>query len=393
MTPFRQRIRILLLALSVAVGTALILRDDIDEPERRPGRNATDRAAPTASADSATDAGPAPLSDDEFAQQNERFGVVITGGDHSPSEPGSFYFVDLVDSSRTLRGLGFIRAGALLDTAAAFDGIGDVLPAQRLRVASTQFVDSILREREDGCILQRPIPMRHSTPPPERWRLAMAAGGAEAIPAAAWRITRDTAADHAAALRLMAALPMHPIYAAFIARQDFARAADEKANAYRTARYGDARDDAWRDSARRVDSTRRASMDSLLATSPWRMNTLHRFTLDGTEFMVVSGTRTWEAESTGADSVGGFDMLGEQLALTAERDPHDPASPFQVVLHYHEIGPDMDTMQEPLFLMRLGQERLLTLVADWGYGEGGGTFYSRVGRGQWKEVARWIAGC
>ena len=400
MTPFSRRIRILLLALSATIGAALLLWDDSDESDHPRGRNraggapaVTAAATPAASADSHMAPEPISLSDEEFARQNEEFGVVVTRSDQSPSNPGSFYFVDLVDSSRTLRSLGFIRAGTLLDTAATFDGIGDVATSQRLHVASAQFVDSILREREDGCVLQRPIPLRPSTPSPAPWRLALAAGGAEAVPATAWRIVRDTVADHAEALRLMSKLPMHPIHAAFIARQDSARAAEEKANAYQTARYGDARDDAWRDSARRADSTRRAREDSLLARVPWRMSALHRFTLDGTEFMLVSATRFWEPDSTARGAIGGFDMLGEQLAFVAERDPRDPASPFQVVLHHHDVDPELDTMQEPLFLLRLGEERLLTLVAGWSYAEGGGTFYSRVGRGHWKETARWIAGC
>lgn len=81
--------------------------------------------------------------------------------------------------------------------------------------------------------------------------------------------------------------------------------------------------------------------------------------------------------------------------MIAERDVSDRSSPFRIAWsHQGAAGDDEPATQEPVLMLLLGDDRLLTLCANVHYKDGvGGVFLSRFRNGQWRTVASWTSGC
>jgi hypothetical protein len=358
MTPSPARLRILLLVLGVTSILGLLYWPEADEPRLYPGPNDLPNPVRSAPGGSAPAEGEEvavqprrTLSDTEFVDLTAGYGVVVMLRQDDGGDTGSFYFVQSSDSLRPLRELGFIQASALLDSTTRLEAHVDSAPASRLEFASRQLVDSALRAREDGCITEIPVPTRRLDSGEARWTLALTPGAAQAVPASVWRAPRDSAPHREAALRLARQLPADSLEAESL-----------------------------------------ASSDSRLANVPAQVRSLHHVTLDSTELIIADVRRE---RTSLADAQREEDLVWEQRVFIAERDSRDRSSPFRVVWHHYGVGnPDRIRTEEPLLLLRLGAERLLTLYMSSDYYDGGGgLFIARSGPAKWKEVASWDGGC
>ena len=351
MRPAESRFRVLaLLCVSTALGLALWrggLRRGAGNDARQV--HATAVAAAPVVAQATDSAPPATSSDSAYAQATAGYGVLLPQGSDSIA---NFYFVTLADSSTSLASLGFIPTTNLLDSTTQFEPYGDVARLRHFRVASPAVVDSALRGRDDGCVLEVPVPVRPALPPDGSWTIALAPGAAEALRSSVWRIAGDSLAQRGEALRLAASLPTDTSGVTGLER---ARAA--------------------------------------LAAAPLELVTHYRFVADGVEIMIVETHRASKAPTDTAADTG--PTLEEQRVLIAERDALDKTAPFRVRWHHYSVDdPDQLATEMPKAMLRLGRARALTLLTDGRYRDGaGGLFVVRVGRGRWRTAASWYTGC
>ena len=357
------RLRILLLALGVTAIAGALYWPESRVPEFRVSNFAfrdTPQTAVPVPVEQDPESQPLPrtLSDSEFTEKLDGYGLVVmqrSEYESSGDDTGSFYFVTRHDSTRTLRDLGFIRGRLLLDSGSRFSALGDSGAVPQLELAARQLVDSQLRQREDGCILEVATPLRRIGPGDRPWLLAVAGGGAEPIPPSVWNVPlRSADSSHLReALRLINLVPI--------------------------------------DSA---DAERLASVDTLFAGIPFRLARHYRFTLDGAEIVVADAQRDVQRpyESEGETYVTSIE---QQRVIIAERDAGDRTGAFRIVWSWIGGGSDDDVVTEtPALVLRLGRERLLTVYTAGDYKEGmGGRFVSRIGKGRWREVASWVSGC
>jgi hypothetical protein len=346
------RTRLLLLALGVTAIIGLLYWPEAEEPNWAPNPNyvgggarpTAPPAVPTTASVGVEEQMPLrgrTLSDSEFVRLVAGYGLLRMEREYrSGSDTAGFYFVELRDSTRSLRSLGFIQASALLDSTQRFAALADSAPSTSLAVSSIAAVSSVLRTRMEDCIMEIPVPLR-SLASDDRWTLALAPVSAAALPAGEWRAVRG-AADHAEALRLARHLP------------------DDSAETE--------------------------------PPGPLELRSLHRFTLDGTDFLVAD-VRIVHAKRRSGTSPG--DQVWEQRLFIGERDARGRSAPFRIVWSRSDAGyPDEMATETPVMMLRLGDDRLLTLNTSGDYKDGGGgLFVSRVAKGQWREVASWYAGC
>lgn len=279
------------------------------------------------------------------------YGILLPRGSDSVA---SFYFATLVDSSTSLAALGFISATRLLDSGSRFEPFGDERGLPHVRVASRALVDSALRARDDGCVVDVPVPVRPALPANGSWIIALAPGAAETVPSSVWRIDVDSVDRSGEALRLAQSLPM--------------------------------------DTSHSVGGDRTAAaLAAALAAAPLQLVTHDHFVADGAEIMIVE-TRRSSRQAT--DTASG-PTLDEHRLLVAERPVLDKNAPYRVAWHQSSIDdPDQLATETPLAMLRLGEARTLTLFTDGHYRDGGGgLFIARVGRGKWRTVASWYTGC
>jgi hypothetical protein len=358
------RFRDILFMLTVAaVGLGLARKDlrqrlpwvvtrAIDYAPRRasPARSAPAHIAAPDVSPPTDDAAPAVHSDSEFAQDTAGYGLVLAGPSDSVA---SYYFVTLLDSSTSLPALGFVRASSLLAKTTELEPFADGARLPRVRAPSPSVVDSALRARDDGCVLEVPVPVRPALPSNGSWILALAPGAAEVLPSSAWRTPSDSQ-QTTDALSLAASVPM--------STSDVATGVPRPSK--------------------------------LFAGIPLQLVAQNRFTVDGAEIMIVE-TRREVKRRAGAAQGGDSITIAEQRLLIAERDPSRKGSPFKVVWHHYSADdPDQLVTETPLAMLRLGRARVLTLFTDGRYRDGGGgLFIARVGHGAWRTVASWYTGC
>ncbi|HEV8497883.1 MAG TPA: hypothetical protein VGQ56_13510 [Gemmatimonadaceae bacterium] len=283
-------------------------------------------------------------SDSELARVVADYGALLRGISDSVA---SFYFVTLDDSSTSLSSLGFMRASTLLDSTAEFDAYGDTA-STRFHVASRSAVDSAFRHREDGCVIEVPVPVRPTLPPGESWVLALTPGSARVLPSSEWRIPGDSLAQRTEALHFAESLPM--------------------------------------DTSAGASAMQAAQHRGVMATTPLDLVAHYRFVVDGVEIMIVETHRAVRNDTL---------SLEEERLLIAERDASDQRAAFKVTWHTYSVDdPDQLVTETPLAMLRLGRTRLLTLFTDGHYRDGGGgLFIARTGRGKWRTVASWYTGC
>jgi hypothetical protein len=295
------------------------------------------------------------VSDSEYKARLQQYGVMVMLRDHSmattPIDTASFYFVDLIDSTRTLEDLGFIRGSALVDSGARFAAVGASQTAPRLLVTSTQAVASRLHESDDACTLELPTPLRlegANTP----WVIALSADGAQSMG------------------------PNIPDSTTAIQDSDGMKEALRIANSL-------------------VDSARpKFEADTVVARPPLKLARYFRFNADGAEIMVADARRMVQHRIT-ANGKRELISLLDQRPFIAERNATTPAAPFVVKWHFFGGGSEEETnIEVPTVVLRLGKLRMLTLYTSGQYEDGnGGTFISRSPSGEWREVARWVGGC
>lgn len=318
---------------------------------RVPSRHATRSGGqPRAAVEIASNTPPEPvqrpaLSDSELAHVVADYGVLLRGSSDSVA---SFYFVTLDDSSTSLSSLGFMRASTLLDSAAEFEAFGDDTGSTRFHVASRSAVDSAFRHRDDGCVIEVPVPVRPALPPSESWVLALTPSSARVLPSNEWRIPGDSLAQRTEALHLAESLPM--------------------------------------DTSAGASAMQAAQHRGFMAKTPLELVTHYRFVVDGVEIMIVETHRAARNDTL---------SLEEERLLIAERDASDQRSAFKVTWHTYSVDdPDQLVTETPLAMLRLGRARVLTLFTDGHYRDGGGgLFIARVGHGKWRTVASWYTGC
>ena len=293
---------------------------------------------------------PPQMSDSAFREHVTGLGLLVpfTAEDR---DTAYFYFVDVRDTGRSMRDLGFFPAAALLDTASRFQAHGDSAAAAAFAISDVQPPDSALRVLVDGCIAGVPAPLRPAMR--ARWRLGLAPGAASLVPLAEWATSGLSRADTAAAIALGERLPLAPDDSTFPALQ----------------------------------------RDTTLARIPHTVRRLHRFALDDVVLLLVELQRERRSIANGATAAP-FELV-EQRLLLAERQAHDTSSPWRIAWsHYDLSSSDEGTTLDPILLLRMGPSRLPTLYLDADYEDGaGGVFVARTGDGRWEEIASWYGGC
>ncbi len=289
-----------------------------------------------------------PRSDSAHAAQLEQYGVLVAyshrGPDLAGADTGGFYFLSAREQQPTLRELGFIRAGDLLDPAARLVAIGDRGPVPMLASPATQYVDSAFRHSDEVCTISVPVPLRRTAPGNAPWLVGLAA--AEPVSPAAWQRSNGKVPEtlEGEVKRLV-------------------------------AEAGEGNADANAD--------------------PFRVSTFLRAVTDGAEVLVIDARRGVSIVVHGDRGTSGTHEIVEQRFVIAERAAGDARAPFRSV--YSTIGSDGSDWQSiatPVLMLRMGAVRLLALYADTqsSYG-GGGAFIVRMAPGRWSEVAGWSAGC
>lgn len=285
------------------------------------------------------------MPDSEFTRLLPRFGVLLMLRHDAPTgDTASFYLLASRDSTRSLRELGFVQAASLLDSTAGFETLGDSLPPSLVRSRAVAGNDSVLRRRDSECVLESPIPLVGAGAATSAWLMALMPGSAEALSPAAWRA---------------------PV------------TGDDRRLAFSLAR-----------TLRPDSGTSRLAGPAAFAAIPFTIKSLHRFSLDGTEYLVADVRR--ECSSAECFARQGEDDQ-EQRVFVAERDAGDPGAAFRVAWkHYVAGSSDNQATYEPVLMLRMGQERLLTLYLT---ADTGGLFIARVSPGTWSPLAEWYGGC
>lgn len=344
-----SRTRLLLLAL-VAVAMACACARDVDDGVPPASADAK-RLVPVAVQTIPTyyPGGGLPdvvMSDSEFARMLPEYGVLLMLRHESPAgDTASYYYVAPLDSTRSLRDLGFVQAASLLDSTAQFVTLGDSLPSSIVRSRSRAGNDSVLRRRDSDCVLESPIPVVGPGSASSAWIMALVPGAAEAIPPRTWR-TPVTAEDVRLALALAEVIVP--------------------------------------DSMERL----RGSPPEAFSALPVSLRSIHHFSFDGTEYLIADVRRectTLECFRQRAED----DQ--EQRVFVAERDAGDTSAPYRITWRRYVAGSsDRNKTYEPALMLRMGPDRLLTLylVHDLG-----GIFLARSGPHTWSPVAEWYGGC
>ncbi|HEX2779283.1 MAG TPA: hypothetical protein VHM30_07280 [Gemmatimonadaceae bacterium] len=349
------RLRILIIALGAAAIAWAIVWEAPQPAEPRsnaapytPEPVAREVAAP---APARSESSPR-LSPEEYAATLSQFGIVVMERERPGAgafvDTGSFYFVGLLDSTRSLAELGFVRAGSLLDTSSRLVGYGDHGALPGLAVSGREAVDARLRERGDGCILEVATPLASTTESDEPWQIALADGSVQAPVARTRGGVGPSPATVAEALRLAAGPPFDTLVP---------RNRDER----------------------------------IFDKVPLTLVSHQRLTVGGVDIIVAAAKRDVEHEFV-ADGERHVVLREEQRSYIAERDG---SGAYRIVWHHYDYGdPEYSTPSTPKLVLLLGRERLLTVYTYDEYVEGrGGTFVSRIAPGVWRPVVSWMAGC
>jgi hypothetical protein len=351
------RVRLLLLGLAVAAMLGLKYWPEAEEPSWAPNPNYARAAHGTpATANAGADAGTAPRAElgrpDSGIANQAGFGVLVMQRDQPAADTGSFYYVEIHDSTRTLASMGFISQSALLDSTARFAALAESGAKTELAVASRSTVDSAMRAPTSECTAEIPTPVRQLAGASSPWKLALMSGVEPALPDGEWNARHATAADRAEALRLARSLPAPPPP---------------------------------------LSEDAPAPVPAPLPIT-FELKSLHRFTTDGTDYLVADVLMRYEERRAGSADA---DQLSAQRLFIAERNATTASAPFTVVWSDREgAWSDEPTTETPVMMLRLGAERLLTLYTSGQYKDGGGgLFVSRVGKQQWRTVASWYGGC
>jgi hypothetical protein len=350
------RTRLLLLGLAVAVMLGLLYWPETEERSWAPNPNHVRTApGPQANRAGAEQRFAPPVdrarSDSDFANHGLGFGMLLMERDQT-ADTGSFYYVDLRDSTRTLPSLGFIAQSTLLDSAARFAALAEAGPPGEIAVASRAAVDAALHSPGSDCIVELAIPVRHLSGGSSRWKVALMPGAEAALPTGEWRTWRATTADREEALHLAHLLP---------------------------AAAPPAREDAQ-------------PLDSVRVPGTFALESLHQFRIGSTDYLVADVRVQYTEPPKGSTAA---DQLFEQRLFIAEREASSGPVPFGIAWSRQEAAwSDEPATESPVMMLRLGAERLLTLYTSGHYKDGGGgLFISRVGKQQWRTVASWYAGC
>ena len=351
----RRRILLLLAGASaiLAIWGWSATRDDRHSPPGAPRQAGSPRAqarGPGAPPRATSDTSPGtwqPMGDSAFAAVMTSYVIMTVDGDSA-----NFAFTEAEDSTVSLADVGFVPARSLLDTNARFQSVAEGGIARLVGITSPQVVDSAVRYMDNACSVGVQVPVRDHAAGWERAGPAFMPGMAEMVPAPKWRI-RGTDADRALAIALAREFP----------------AAD-----------GD-------DGAKTGGGAAEAPAPS------FRVRRVLRFVADGTEFL-IGDIHSSEMRSgvQGPEHPYRYD---EQRLFIAEKLPGAPTGAFRVVWRHRdaEDGEGRGVL-DPRYLLRLGPGRVLTLVLDASYGDGGGDLYlARVAPGDWRRIASSYFGC
>lgn len=288
-----------------------------------------------------------PMGDSAFAAVMTSFVIMTVDGDSA-----YFDFAGAEDSSVSLADFGFVPARSLLDTNARFESVAEGGIARVVGITSPWVVDSAVRYMDNTCSLGVQVPVRDRATGWEHPGPAFMPGMAEMVPGAKWRL-RGNDADRALAIALA---------------RDFPAADGEGA----------------------AESGAGAAEPS---APLFRVRRVLRFVADGTEFLI--GDIHSSELRPGVQGPGHSYRYDGQRLFIAERRPDAPTGAFRVAWRHRdaEDGEGRGVI-DPRLLLRLGPGRVLTIVFDASYGDGGGDLYlARVAPGEWRHIATTYSGC